>query len=60
MDRDRRDDSRGRGRSGFDSDRPMYDAKCSDCGVDCKVPFEPTQGKPVYCRDCYRKHKPRY
>ncbi len=45
---------------GFGGDRPMYDAKCSDCGAACQVPFQPTAGKPVYCRDCYRKHKPRF
>lgn len=37
-----------------DSDRPMYDAVCSKCGQECKVPFKPTEGRPVYCRNCYR------
>jgi CxxC-x17-CxxC domain-containing protein len=22
------------------------------------VPFKPTEGKPVYCRDCFQKHRP--
>ena len=30
----------------------------ADCGAECEVPFKPTQGRPVYCRDCFRKHKP--
>ncbi|MCX8200154.1 MAG: hypothetical protein N3G76_01660 [Candidatus Micrarchaeota archaeon] len=38
----------------------MYDATCSACRAACKVPFQPTPGKPVYCSDCYRKHKPRF
>jgi len=38
--------------------REMHKAKCSDCGNECEVPFKPTQGKPVYCRDCFRKHAP--
>ncbi len=43
---------------GFGGDRKMYPATCSDCGAACEVPFEPKEGRPVYCRDCYRKHKP--
>lgn len=43
--------------SGFD--REMHKTKCSDCGNECEVPFKPAEGRPVYCRDCYRKHKPR-
>lgn len=37
--------------------REMHKAKCSDCGQECEVPFKPTEGKPVYCKECYRKHK---
>ncbi|MBI5177353.1 DNA-directed RNA polymerase [Candidatus Micrarchaeota archaeon] len=41
--------------------RQMYPAKCADCGADCEVPFKPTEGRPVYCRNCFQKHKkPRY
>jgi CxxC-x17-CxxC domain-containing protein len=35
----------------------MFAVKCSDCGKDTQVPFEPRQGRPVYCSDCYRKVK---
>ncbi|MHA2394680.1 MAG: CxxC-x17-CxxC domain-containing protein [Promethearchaeota archaeon] len=44
---------------GYRSYRPrtMHNAKCSDCGEDCEVPFKPTPGRPVYCRECYQKHK---
>jgi CxxC-x17-CxxC domain-containing protein len=38
-------------------DRPMYDTTCSECGKDCKVPFQPKEGRPVYCRDCYSKKR---
>ena len=47
----------GGSRGGYGGSRTMYPAKCSDCGADCEVPFEPKEGRPVYCRDCYRKHK---
>ena len=34
--------------------REMFDATCSSCGKEAKVPFRPTSGKPVYCSDCFR------
>lgn len=37
------------------SDRPLFAAVCSACGKETQVPFKPTPGKPVYCRDCYAK-----
>ena len=37
--------------------REEHDAVCSDCQQACKVPFKPAEGKPVYCRECYPKHK---
>jgi CxxC-x17-CxxC domain-containing protein len=41
--------------------REMTKVVCSDCGKECEVPFKPTEGRPVYCRDCLPKHrKPRY
>ena len=46
--------------SGFrrnDGPREMHDAICSKCNKECKVPFKPTQGKPVYCSDCFVKPK---
>ena len=33
----------------------LHKAVCSDCGKECEVPFKPIEGKPVYCRDCFRK-----
>ncbi len=39
------------------SSRRMYAAKCSTCGKDTQVPFEPRSGRPVYCYDCFRKVK---
>ena len=43
--------------------RQLYPATCSECGQDTEVPFNPTPGKPVYCRDCFQSRKtaaPRY
>ncbi len=27
---------------------------CSQCGRETTVPFRPTQGRPVFCRDCFQ------
>lgn len=40
-----------------DENRPMYDVTCADCGQPTQVPFEPTGDRPVYCRECYEKHR---
>ena len=45
--------NRGNDRGG--SDRPMFTAICSNCGKECQVPFRPTNGKPVYCSECFEK-----
>lgn len=50
----------GGGRGGFGGDRDsgrheMFSAVCSECGKDCQVPFRPTNGKPVYCSECFEK-----
>lgn len=48
----RRDDFRGdRG------PRETHKAVCADCGNECELPFKPSGDRPVYCRDCFRKHK---
>jgi len=42
----------------FGGSREMHKVTCSDCGNETEVPFKPAEGRPVYCRDCYQKHKP--
>ena len=45
--------------SGFGgSRRQMYPATCSQCGKATELPFEPRNGRPVYCRECFSKVKP--
>ena len=39
--------------------REMHKATCSECKKECEVPFKPAEGKPVFCRDCFAKHKPK-
>lgn len=33
--------------------REMFDAVCAACGAPTRVPFKPTPGRPVYCKECY-------
>lgn len=37
--------------------REMFDTVCSECGTETQVPFKPTEGKPVFCRECFQSHK---
>jgi len=34
--------------------KESFEAVCAACGQTTTVPFKPTQGRPVYCRDCFR------
>lgn len=51
-----RDDRQGgRGGRGFDGGgRKDFHVVCAECGRATTVPFKPTQGKPVLCRDCFK------
>lgn len=40
---------------GFRGARSLFEVTCASCGVSTRVPFEPREGRPVYCRDCYDK-----
>jgi CxxC-x17-CxxC domain-containing protein len=49
----------GDDRGGYSSGpRQMYAATCSSCGKETEVPFQPTAGKPVYCRECFQDRRP--
>jgi CxxC-x17-CxxC domain-containing protein len=30
---------------------------CSQCGKETTVPFKPTQGRPVFCRECFQARR---
>jgi len=38
-------------------ERVETQASCSACGRDTVVPFTPTQGLPVFCRDCFKSRR---
>jgi CxxC-x17-CxxC domain-containing protein len=31
--------------------------QCSACGKETTVPFRPTQGRPVFCKECFQSRK---
>jgi CxxC-x17-CxxC domain-containing protein len=51
-------DKRKSGGLGDGGSRTLYNVTCDACGKPAQVPFNPTNGKPVYCRDCYRDRRP--
>jgi len=58
-----RDNDRSRGGNrGFRSfgDRgpqEKHKAICSACKKECEVPFKPTEGRDVFCTECWKKQK---
>jgi CxxC-x17-CxxC domain-containing protein len=57
MQREDRYERRG---GGFDrGPREMHKISCSECGKEAEVPFKPDGTRPVYCRDCFQKHRPK-
>ncbi|HUU22452.1 MAG TPA: CxxC-x17-CxxC domain-containing protein [Phycisphaerae bacterium] len=59
--RDQRKSQGGGGRGGSSSGgrgpRESFEAVCAECGATTTVPFKPTEGRPVYCRDCFRSQR---
>jgi CxxC-x17-CxxC domain-containing protein len=50
----RRDFGAGGERGGDRGERQFFDATCTRCGVQTQVPFKPTPGRDVFCRDCFK------
>ena len=38
-------------------ERVETETACSACGKMTTVPFKPTQGRPVFCRECFQQRK---
>ena len=52
------EEDRDRERSFDRPAREMHKITCADCGQEGEVPFKPDGERPVYCRECYSKHRP--
>jgi len=48
-----RSERRDFSRPSFGDDKQMFKAVCDECGDTCEVPFKPSNGKPVYCSNCF-------
>ena len=46
------------GNGGYRAQRKMFPAVCAQCGKETEVPFEPREGRPVYCSECYKNIRP--
>src|SRR3990167_9138900 len=53
----RRNEGRNFDRPTNFEDRQMFDAVCDECRNACKVPFQPSGGKPIYCSNCFGEKK---
>lgn len=47
-------DSRSERNSEQSFEKKMHTVTCDKCGERCEVPFRPTEGKPVYCYNCFK------
>ena len=34
-------------------ERQMFTATCARCGGEATIPFQPSEGRPVYCSSCF-------
>jgi CxxC-x17-CxxC domain-containing protein len=53
----KRGQNAGGGGGGGGYQRAETRTTCSQCGKETTVPFKPTQGRPVYCRECFQQRR---
>ncbi|MEP6914364.1 MAG: zinc-ribbon domain containing protein [Acidobacteriota bacterium] len=49
--------SRPAGGGAMARERVETTTNCSACNKETTVPFRPTQGRPVFCRECFQSRK---
>ena len=47
-------------RPGLSNRIRRHQAVCADCGSSTTLPFRPTQGRPVYCSECFKTRSGRH
>ena len=47
----------GQGGGGGGFNKVETRTTCSQCGKETTVPFKPTQGRPVFCRECFQQRR---
>jgi len=45
------------GRNKGPRERTFTRVVCADCSKECEIPFKPSGGRPVYCKDCFTKRR---
>ena len=49
---------RDSGRQGNDTrERTFTRVICADCNKECEIPFKPSGGRPVYCKECFSNRR---
>jgi len=49
---------RDRGKQGNDHQERTYTrVVCADCSKECEIPFKPSGGRSIYCKECFSKRK---
>lgn len=38
-------------------ERIMFEAICADCNAPCEVPFRPSEGRAIYCKECWAQRR---
>lgn len=50
-------DCRVNRKNSLKAEREMHVITCDECGAEAQVPFKPKNDKPVYCSECFAKHR---
>ncbi len=50
--------SADKARAGAEYERTLVTIECAACGNPARVPFEPRDGQPVYCNECFQPQPP--
>ena len=37
------------------ANKEMFTTTCANCGKEARVPFQPSDDRPVYCSECFAK-----
>ena len=48
---------RDKRKNGSKETKEMFTTVCANCGKEAKVPFQPSNDRPVYCSECFAAMK---
>ena len=50
-------DCRDKRKTASRAPKELFVTTCAQCGKEAKVPFQPSDDRPVYCSECYAASK---